>query len=287
MGEQSGRVVTTRPLSRSRSSHRCLGALAVGTRPAQVVERPVAPPEAPPRPRRAGHRGRTALAAATAVGTSAPRARWAAMAEDSEQPVPWVLGVSTCGPVEHGDLGRRRRARRRPGRGPAAGPGDSTPGRWPPLTSTQVGPRPWMRRASSAMASTSCDSGGSHAGQEGGLPQVGRDHQGSGQQVAPVGVDAPVVEEDPAGGGHHHRVHHQSGQIARTPASRPTGSTTRRSPACPVLTGGHREVVEHGVDLGVDHRRRARVDLADRGGVLGGDGGDGGGGEDARARPWS
>ena len=32
---------------------------------------------------------------------------------------------------------------------------DSTPGRWPPLTSTHVGPSSWIRRAMSTMASTS------------------------------------------------------------------------------------------------------------------------------------
>ena len=111
------------------------------------------------------------LAAATAAGTSSPWARRAAMAADREQPVPWVLGVSTWLPVEDGDcrpveehvghLGRSRRAGRRV----------ATPGRWPPLTRTQVGPsswmppgqpRPWRRRRGAAAGSTPARRAASH-----------------------------------------------------------------------------------------------------------------------------
>ena len=81
------------------------------------------------------------------------------MAADSEHPVPWVLAVVTLRAAEDGDLlaVEEHVGHLLGGVGPADG--DSTPGRCPPLTSTHGGPNRWMRRATSAMASTSRTSG--------------------------------------------------------------------------------------------------------------------------------
>ena len=220
----------------------------------------MAPAEAPAGPAPQGaedellgrrHRGRD-------VG---PGASEAAMAADREQPVPWLLaGVH----VAAGQDGDRRAVEQHVGHlvGGRHPGWDSTPGRWPPLTSTQVGPSSWMRRAMSTMASTSSSPVGARSGQQGRLPQVGRGDQGVGQQVAPVGVDALLVQEDPPGGGHHDRVHHQVGEVAGGgPApddlDDPAGAEQSG------LDRPHRQVVEDGGDLGLDQRRGQVVDLAD------------------------
>ena len=134
------------------------------------------------------------------------------MAADSEQPVPWVFGVSTRGPVSTVTSVPSNRTSATSS-GASAGDGGLHPGEVTALDQDPGRSEPVDgRRARSAMASTSPTGRGWDAGQQGRLPQVGRDHQGVRQQGSPVGVDAPVVQEDPAGGGDHHRVHHQPGQ---------------------------------------------------------------------------
>ena len=144
-------------------------------------------------------------------------------------------------PVEE-DVGHLERA-------PVLAVGGPTPGRWPPLTSTQAGPEPVEATGDLDHVVDVGQPWRVDAGQHGRLPQVGRDDQGVGQQVAPVGVDAVVVEQ------------------GRPVDATITGSTTRlgqvagggppadhldglgRVPSIPVFTAATGQVVEHGGDL--------------------------------------
>ena len=128
-----------------------------------------------PRPRRqpappASPRATKALAARTASSTPAPMARLAAMAADSEHPVPWSLPVDDTHGLEHGD---------------PFGTGHDVMGRLgevAPLDHHVTGPpgADLLRRLRHGLdAHEFLDRA---AGEGGGLPQVGRGHQGVGEQ---------------------------------------------------------------------------------------------------------
>ena len=148
--------------------------------------------------------------------------RSAASAEDSVQPVPWVLRGVDPGPGQQ----RRGAVRARPARRWPASP----PGRWPPLTSTRApvaggqpaGPGRSRRPGPAATGSPE---------QHRQLGQVRGDHVGQRQQprdrLLGVRVQQPV-----AAGGHHHRVEHHVRRPVPVSHARDRRPRCRRCRAC-------------------------------------------------------
>ena len=215
-----------------------------------------APSRQPAPPARA--RATKALACVDRLGHVAPRARWAAMAAEREQPVPWSLPVSTRSPGQHDDpVGAGHDVVGRLGEvasldhdvAGARSPGSARP------------PRPGPR--ASPRDSTSVP------------PEHGR--------LAQVRGDDQRVGEEPARG----RRRRPSGSSSRCPVEDTrTGSTTswgsspcggqRRPPSVtmavvrqhPGLDAAHVEVVEHRLDLLAHERGLEGHDAAHLGRVL-------------------
>ena len=166
--------------------------------------------------------GRTnALAAAMASGTVGPRARYAAMAAESEQPGAMVVaGGHPLAGQHHDPVGAGHDVIRRLGEvaslhhdlAGAACPGSARP-------------RPPAPRA----CASAVDVG---VAQHGGLAQVRGGDERVGQEPLEVGRDPVGLHQPVPGGGDQHGVDHEAGEAALARRGRPPQPRWRRWPAC-------------------------------------------------------
>ena len=164
--------------------------------------------------------------------------------------------------------------RRTPGR-------DSTPGRWPPLTRTQVGTQP-VDPAGQLDHRLHVLLAGRARPRPGGPPRRGSGWRpGPGARGGRGRRRCPRRRGEPAGRGHHDRIDDQPG---RSPAAARSADQPRRWPVVasrPVLTARTAKSSRTVAIWASTSVGGQVVDRGDLGGVLGGDGGDHGGGEDA------